>query len=107
MREVVVVSAFGLVQLQRRGESIEDALREPAQVAALQPGLVVDADARQQRHLITTEPGHPAVAAIGGQPGLVRSDLGPADYELKYLAPVIHALDSTGAAAPMRDPVVT
>jgi hypothetical protein len=52
------------------------------------------ASRRQQRDLFTTQSLDPAVAAIGGQPGLVRGDpRPPGGEELAHLNSVVH--DST------------
>ena len=51
----------------------------PARVAALEPRVVVDADAGEQRHLFAPETGDAARAgAVGGQTGLVGRDPAPA-----------------------------
>jgi len=42
--EVVQVGAFGLVQVQRPGERVQDAVRDSGEVAAFETGVVLDAD---------------------------------------------------------------
>ena len=51
-REVVQVSAFSVVELQRAGERLQDALGDAADVAALQSPVVLDAHAGQRRDLL-------------------------------------------------------
>jgi hypothetical protein len=46
------MGAFRLVELQRVGEGLEDTLGDTAEVAALQPDVVLDAHSRQQGHLL-------------------------------------------------------
>ena len=46
-------------------------------VAALEAGVVVDADAGEERHLLAAKARDPPVAAVVRKPGLVRGDLGP------------------------------
>ena len=57
-REVEEVGALGVVELQRAGERLQHALGDAACVAALEPGVVVDADAGEQRDLLAAEPGN-------------------------------------------------
>ena len=47
--QVEQVHALGLVQAQRVGQGLQDALRHPAEVSPLEAGVVVDADAGQHR----------------------------------------------------------
>jgi hypothetical protein len=55
------VPTFGLVQLQRLGEGVQHGLGDPAEVAALQAGVVVDAHPGQQRDLLAAQAGHASV----------------------------------------------
>src|SRR6185437_5672559 len=75
------------------GDALEHALGGAGGPAALQPGVVVDADPGEERDLLPAQPGHAAVAAVNGQPGLLRGDPGAAgDQEVAYLVPVVHDL---------------
>jgi hypothetical protein len=57
------VGAFGLVELQRFGDRFQDVVGDTAEVSALQPGVVVDADSGEQCNLLTAEAGNTPVAA--------------------------------------------
>jgi hypothetical protein len=71
------VFAFRLVQLQRSDQGVQHAVRGAGQVPALYPHVVVDGDAGQHRYLLAAQALDPAVAAVGGQPGLFRGDARP------------------------------
>ena len=89
--EVEQVGALGLIEVQGAGDPFQHAVGGPVRPAAFQPGVVVDADPGQDRDLFPAQPGHPPVAAVGGQPGLLRGDPGPAgDQEVAHLVPVVH-----------------
>jgi pimeloyl-ACP methyl ester carboxylesterase len=90
--EVEQMGALRLVELQGAGDALEDALGRAGCPAALQPDVVVDADSGQERDLFPAQPGHAAVAAVGGQPGLLRGDpRAPGDQEIADLVPVVHS----------------
>jgi hypothetical protein len=90
------VRALGLVQLQGAGERAEHTVGHAAGVAALEPGVVVDADPGQQRHLLAAQPGDAPVPAVGGQPRLIRGDPGPPrGQEVADLVPVVHDHEAT------------
>jgi hypothetical protein len=55
--QVDKVGVLDLVQLQRPGERLQDLLRDTASAPAFEARLVLDRDARQQRHLLLTQPG--------------------------------------------------
>ena len=85
------MGALGLVQVQGAGDAFQHAVGRAGRPAAFQPGVVVDADPGQERDLFPAQPGHPAVAAVGGQPGLLGGDPGAAgDQEVAHLVPVVH-----------------
>ena len=50
--EVEEVGAFGVVELERAGQCLQDALRDAVDVAAFQAGVVRNADARQDGDLL-------------------------------------------------------
>jgi hypothetical protein len=79
--EAVQVVTLGLVQLQGVYQALEDAVRDTAEGAALQPRVVLDTDPREQRNLLTPQPRHPSIGPVNRQPGLLRSDLRPASAE--------------------------
>jgi len=92
-REIEQVSPLGLVELQRLGERFEHRLGDAAEVAALEPCVVVGRDARQERDLLATEALHASWAgAVGAQSRLFRSDPGATrGEELADLASRVHA----------------
>jgi hypothetical protein len=88
--EVKEVSAFGVVELERAGERAQDTLGDPIHVAALEAGVVRDADPGQDGDLLAAQSRN-ATRAIRGQPDLVRGDPRPAGgQELADLAPGVH-----------------
>ena len=74
------VGAFGLVELQRPGERFEDAGRGAGDLAALEPGVVLDAEPGEGGDLAAPQSGHPA-AAGGREADLVGGDAGAAGGE--------------------------
>ena len=58
---------FGVVELERAGERFEHAFGDAAQVAALEPGVVGDADAGEHGDLLAAQSGN-APRAVGGEP---------------------------------------
>jgi hypothetical protein len=103
------VTALGVVELQRAGDGVQHALRDPAEVPALQAHVVVDADPGQHRDLLATQPGHPPVtAAVHGQPRLLGGDLRPPrGQELADLGAVVHVADGTSPARDVGSSAVT
>jgi hypothetical protein len=84
------VRAFGVVELQRAGERFEHAFGDAADVAALQAGVVGNADAGQDRDLLAAQSGN-APGTVGGEPCLVWRELGsPGGQELADLAAGLH-----------------
>src|ERR671911_2764663 len=69
--EVVEVDTLCLVELQRVGECFEHGLRDAGEVATLEPGVVVDADAGEERDLLPPEPRNPPVLPVPGKAGLL------------------------------------
>ena len=81
-------------------EGLEHLLGRPREVPALEAGVVVDAHAREHRHLLAAQPGDAAVGAprrqarpLGGEP------LPPGRQEVPNLLSVLHAFHATGAAS--------
>src|SRR5437879_367274 len=71
----------GLAEPQGPAERVEQALGHPGEVTPLELGVVLDADSGQVGDLAAAQAGHPAVAAVVRQPGLLGGDLGPAGAE--------------------------
>src|SRR4029077_5223049 len=91
MRKVEQMRTLGLVELKRTSKCLKHALRDTTHVPALEPGVVVDADAGEQRDLLTAKPRNAAVVTVDRQAGLVRRDLGsPGGQEVADLAPRVH-----------------
>jgi len=65
------VPAFGLVELQRPGERLQDAVGHPGEVAALELGVVLHAHPGEVGDLPALEAGHPPVGREGGRPAAV------------------------------------
>ena len=101
--EVREVVALRLVELERVGDRLEDAVRDAARVAPLQARVVLDADAGEQRHLLAAEAGDPSLAAERRQPGALGRQLRAAGgEELADLGLGAHCvINRTPAAAPM------
>ena len=90
------VGAFGLVELERVGEGVEDALGGAGEAAALHAHVVVDRDAGEHRDLLAPQALDAAVAAVGRQAGLLGGDPGaPRAEELADLGAQVD-----GAMAP-------
>jgi hypothetical protein len=91
------VGAFGLVELQRPGKGFQDAGRCAGDLAPLEAGVVLDAEAREGRDL-TAPKSRNSSAPSGRKPGLVRGDAGATGgEELTHLAAnvmaVVHAFE--------------
>ncbi len=54
--QVEKVGALGLVELERPADGIEHLVGHTARVASLEPRVVLDADARDQRDLLAAQP---------------------------------------------------
>src|SRR5918995_6099780 len=65
--EVVEVDALCLVELQSPRKRFEHGLGDTRQVAALEPGVVVDTDAGEERDLLPPEPRNPPVLPVPGE----------------------------------------
>jgi hypothetical protein len=89
--EIEEVCTLGLVELERASERLENALRNAARVASLEPRVVVDADPGEERDFLSAEARNATVIAVPAQARLLRRDLGaPRGQELANLAPRVH-----------------
>ena len=79
--EIEEVCAFGVVEAEAAGESIEHAIGDAAQVAAFHLGVVVDADSGEHRGFLAAQPGDAAGAAEDREAGLLRRELRSARRE--------------------------
>jgi hypothetical protein len=70
------VRALHLVEVQGAGDAVEHLVGYAADVAAFQPGVVLDRDASQQRHFVPAQPGNPPSAPVIRQARPLRGDLG-------------------------------
>jgi hypothetical protein len=75
------VSAFGLVEVQRQGQRVEDPIGGARQAAAFHAHVVVDRHPGEKGNLLAAQPLHAAVAAIGRKTGLLGLDTGTARAE--------------------------
>lgn len=89
--------AFGVVELQRAGEGVEDLVGHTGDVAFLQPRVVVGGHPGEQGHFLAAESGHAAAAAVHGHAGLLRAESGaPGGEEFPDLgAVVVHDVHAT------------
>src|SRR6478735_1599823 len=78
--EVVQVGALGLVALQGTGQRLQNGRGGSCDVAALEPGVVLDADPGDCGDLATAQCRHTARPG-GRQPDLVRGDAGASGGE--------------------------
>ena len=78
--QVEQVGALGLVELQRSGQGVEDAGGGAGDLAALEAGVVLDAQPGERGDLAAPQSGH-AAGAGGRQADLVRGDPGAAGGE--------------------------
>jgi hypothetical protein len=102
------VGALGLVEVERADQVLQHAVGDAAGVAALQPDVVVDADAGQHRDLFASQPGHPPVAPVGRQARLLRCDLGtPGDEEVTDLVAAVHGYEATRDGVELGGPAIT
>jgi len=89
--QVKEVRALGLVELERAAHGVEHVVGHAAGVAALETRVVLDADPREQRHLLAPQARHPARSAVGRETGMLRCQLRPArGEELADLVCVVH-----------------
>ena len=87
---------LGFVEPQGVGDRVEHGIGNAVEVAPLEAGVVVAADAGEERDLFPAEPGDATVASPCRQTGLLRGDVGAAGgEELSDLAAVVHGCDAT------------
>src|SRR5687767_9925916 len=67
-----------LIQLQSPGQGLQNRVRDPRQIPALEPGVVVETHPGQRGDLLAPQPRHPPPLAVGRHPGLLRGEPGPA-----------------------------
>jgi hypothetical protein len=75
--EVEDVGALGVVELERPGQCLQDALGGAAHVSAFKARVVLDAHAGQHGDLFAAQPGN-ATSTVGRQPGLLGREPGAA-----------------------------
>jgi hypothetical protein len=97
--EVEEMPTLRVVELKRLRERFEHGVGGTRRIAALESGVVVDADAGEQRDLLAAKAGDAArAAAVGAEPRLLRRDpRAPRGQELADLVPRVHA----GTVAPL------
>src|SRR5690606_2859361 len=96
--EVEQVVALVVGQPQRPGQRREHELRRHRAPPLLQPHQVVDRDARQLRHLLPAQPGHPAAGA-GRQPDVGRRQAGTVRPQGGGEGGTVHAPQDAGHRA--------
>ena len=108
-REVEQVRVLGVVELQRPRERLEHRVGDAGGVAAFETGVVVDADAGEDRDFFAAKAGDAARAtAVGAQARLLRRDSGaPRGQELTDLVLGVHDPDSSAARRLVRGPAST
>src|SRR5207249_7138567 len=85
-------------ELQRAGQCLQHALRDPAHVSTLEAGVVRHAHPGQDSDLLPTEPGH-AATAVGAHPCLLGRDPRAAGgQELAGLLLGVHEISVNPAA---------
>jgi hypothetical protein len=102
------VVLLGLVELEGAGDALEDAVGGAGEVPAFHPHVVVDADAGEQCHFLSTQALDAPVSPVGGQAGLLWSEARASRAEeLADLGSVVHANQRTSAAPPQGGTVIT
>jgi hypothetical protein len=84
--EVEQVDAFGIVEWERAHQRLENGVGDPAQVPALEAGVVIDADPGQRRDFLTAQTGHTAFVVEDRQPCLRRRQPGSSAVTRKSCA---------------------
>ena len=98
-----------VVELQRPRERLEHGVGDSSGVAAFEAGVVVDADAGEQRHFFPAKTGDATrAAAVRAQSGLLGRDPGaPGGQELADLVAGVHDSRLAPLQRPLRGPAST
>src|SRR5207302_7421898 len=80
--EVEEVRAFGVVETQRIRERVEDGLGGAAEVASLEPVVVLDAEPGEGRDLLAAQPRYAALTVRGDPDILGRDPCAPGGEEI-------------------------
>jgi hypothetical protein len=88
--EIEEVRALGLVQVKSAGQGLQHTLGHPAQVSALEAGVVVDADPGNDRDFLPAESGNAPLTVCGDSRLLWRDPGSPGGEELADLALRVH-----------------
>jgi hypothetical protein len=79
---------LGLVEVQGASDAVDDAVGDAGGVAALELGVVLAWDARQQRDLVAAQSGDPStLCTIRGKTGLLGADPGPSRGQNVWISP--------------------
>src|SRR5690242_6927409 len=108
--EIEQVQPLGLVELERAGDGLQHGVGDAGQVALFQARVVVGADTGEHGDFLAAQPGNAPVAAVEGQPGLLRGDPGAAgDKEVPHIGPVAaaHVVHATSAPEDEGGSVIT
>ena len=90
--EVKEMRTLGVVELQGASERFQNAFGDPAEVPSLEPGVVGNADAGEDRDFLPAQPRH-TPGAVGRQTDFVWRELGPpGGQELSDLALGVHEI---------------
>ena len=88
--EVEQMRAFRVVEPERIRQRVQDAVGRAAEIAALHPVVVVDAEPGQRRDLFTAQSRHPTLSE-DGEAGVLRGDpRAPGREEVADLGPGVH-----------------
>ena len=80
--------------------SLEHVFGDTAHAAALELGVVLDADPGEHGDFFASQPRHAAAPAVGVEPGLVGSDASSAGgQELADVGPASHSVQATSTTS--------
>ena len=69
------MASFGIVELERVHDPVDDAFGDAGGVSALEPNVILAGDAGERGHLLPAQPRDSStVGAEGGEPGLLWGD---------------------------------
>jgi hypothetical protein len=101
------VGVLGVVELQGPCQCLEDAVRDPLDVAALEAGVIRNADPGEDGDLFAAQSGD-AARAVARQSNLVRADPGPTGgQELADLGLSVHDFQGRPTRLGVGDPAST